>query len=281
MNIRGISERLISPKDLSPSWFGLYVLTLVLQLFCVFARFAVAYVVLWVIAEITGWPIPVNLLTTVIGWGPLVLSVATLILPIGGWWWELTSGGRSPTADERSIFDGAIAELQAFDPGLRPPHRWFILDTDEVNAAAYADTIQITRGMLESPFLAGALAHELGHLNSSDGRVSAAIHRMTTPPRGPIPFPLRILTLFATGELGLWITRVPWAMYWRSREFAADEYAARLGQAASVASFLDINALENDIPVPFAALSAKKTHPWTAHRIERLQAHSTRTQGEH
>ncbi len=110
MNMRGISERLISPRDLSPSWFGLYVLTLVLEWVSVLARFAVAYVVLWVIAQITGWPIPVNLLATVIAWGPLVLSVATLILPIGGWWWELISGGRRPTADERASPAGGLRD---------------------------------------------------------------------------------------------------------------------------------------------------------------------------
>jgi hypothetical protein len=61
-------------------------------------------------------------------------------------------------------------------------------------------------------------------------------------------------------------------VYWRAREHHADLYAANLGQAQSLAMFLETNALEGDIPVPFIWLT-DTTHPPTEHRIDRLLQH--------
>jgi hypothetical protein len=54
-----------------------------------------------------------------------------------------------------------------------------------------------------------------------------------------------------------------------SREFAADDYAARLGQGVGLARFLSSHALENDLPVPFMWLSGE-SHPFSEHRIDSL-----------
>ena len=64
------------------------------------------------------------------------------------------------------IFEDALSVLSQADPGLRPPRRWFVLDEQSVNAAAYADTLLFTRGLIESGYLEAVLAHELGHLNT-------------------------------------------------------------------------------------------------------------------
>src|ERR1039457_4743018 len=236
-------------------------------------RGTLAYVVLWLAFTITGKStVHVNTLATVIAYGPLVLSFATLILPLGGWWWEQQSGGRSPSERERLVFEDAITSLTYHDPGLRPPRRWFVTDEQEQNAAVYADTLMITRGMLESGYLEAVLAHELGHLNSSDARLAAALHRMTTPPRWEVHWGLRTIALIATGGLAVRLTRAPWGVYWRAREHHADLYAANLGQAQSLAMFLETNALEGDIPVPLVWLT-DTTHPPTEHRIDRLLQH--------
>jgi len=192
---------------------------------------------------------------------------------LGGWWWQQQSGGRPPSERERFAFEDAITTLTQHHPGLRPPRRWFITDALEPNAAVYADTLMVTRGLLESGYLEAVLAHELGHLNSSDGRLAAALHRMTTPPRWEIQSELRFIALLLNGGLAVWLTRAPWAVYWRAREYHADRYAANLGQAQSLAMFLENNALENDIPVPFMWLTAT-THPSTEHRIDRLLQHA-------
>ena len=59
--------------------------------------------------------------------------------------------------------------------------------------------------------------------------------------------------------------------FWRvrSREHQADQYAANLGQAKSLARFLELNALDEDLPVPFIWLT-DTSHPPVEHRIDRL-----------
>jgi Zn-dependent protease with chaperone function len=264
------SAYVISTEDLAPGWVALYAVTFALQIVAVVLRFFFSFTLLLLLLTILGRSTShVELLSEIIGWGPLVLSLATLILPVGGWFWQQQSGGRAPSQRERLLYDDAIAVLRAADSGLRPPRRWFVLDEPFINAAAYASTLMLTRGLLESGYLEPVLAHELGHLNSSDSRLTAALHRLTTPPRRHLGFPFATIGFPASGGLGIWLTRMPWAAYWRAREFAADQYAAKLGQGQALARFLDTNALENDLPVPFMWLT-EHSHPATEHRIDRL-----------
>ena len=264
------SSYVISAEELAPGWVLLYVVTFALQFVCGLVRGMAAVAVLWPLFLILGWSTSsVNSLALVIGYGPLLLSFATLILPTGGWLWQQQTGGRAPSERERLIYEDAILVLSAADPDLRPPQRWFVLDEHYLNAAAYANTLMVTRGLLESGYLEPVLAHELGHLNSSDSRLTAALHRLTTPPRRRLRFPLATIGFIASGALGVWLTRTPWAAYWRAREYAADNYAAKLGQGEALARFLDTNALEHDLPVPFRWLT-EESHPATEYRIDRL-----------
>ncbi len=264
---------LISKEELAPGWLMLYAITLVLQLPCAFVRGMLTYSILWVGLKILGQTTsPVNTIALVLAYGPLVLSLATLILPLGGWWWQQQMGGRTPSERERLIYEDAIAQLGQANPGLREPRRWFVLDAEDVNASVYADTLMVTRGLLETGYLEPVIAHELGHLNSSDGRLAAAIHRLTTPPRGEVHRGLKTIAFIATGAAGMWPVRTMWGVYWRAREHHADHYAANLGQAAGLSEFLDTCALQNDIPVPFVWLT-EHSHPPTEHRIDRLYHH--------
>lgn len=263
----------IDPGEISPGWVALYAVTFALQALCATIRALIAYPPLWLTFTILGQSTALaHKLAWLIGYGPLVFSLATLVLPLGGWLWMQQAGGRTPSDRERLIYEDALTILGRADPQLRPPRRWFVLDEPHPNAAAYADTLMVTRGLLESGFLEPVLAHELGHLNSSDARLTAAVHRLTTPPRRRMYFPLGTLSFLASGALGVWVTRTPWAAYWRAREFQADHYAARLGQGEALARFLDTNALENDLPIPFMWLS-QRSHPWSEHRIDRLIQH--------
>ena len=268
---RGLGAYVIRPRDVRPTWLLLYAGTLFMQLFCAtFRAWVISYPILWIAFKLANEPTTyVHDLAFLAGYGPLALSVATLILPIGGWLWQEREGARSPSERERLVLEDALETLKHADPKLRPPRRWCLLDTHELNAAVYADTLMLTRGLLESGYLEGVLAHELGHLNSSDARVTAALHRLTTPPRRRMPKGLRLITLIATGGLPMWLTRAPWGAYWRQREHEADEYAAKLGQGASLARFLETNALDNDLPVPFIWLT-DTSHPHVEHRIDRL-----------
>jgi Zn-dependent protease with chaperone function len=265
-----VSAYLIRARELAPAWLSLYAVSLWIQAFCAPLRAAVSYGVLWLVLTVLGkstaW---LHLIAWMIGYGPLIFSVATLLLPLGGWLWQQQSGGRTPSERERLIYEDALSVLSQVDPRLRPPRRWFVLDEQTVNAAAYADTLMITRGLIESGYLEAVLAHELGHLNSSDARLTAALHRLTTPPRRRLRFPLRTLGFLVSGALGVWLMRLPLSAYWREREFQADRYAAALGQGEALMRFLDQHALEHDLPVPFRWLT-EHSHPSTEHRIDRL-----------
>ena len=180
---------MIRPGDLNPGWVLLYAVTWALQAFCGWLRSLAAALVLLIVTAIAGWNLPINELALVIGFGPLFVSLATLVLPLGGWWFQQRQGGRRPSERERAVFEAAFEQLQGADPDLRAPRRWFVVEAPEPNACAYADTLMVTRGLLESPSFPAVLAHELGHLNSSDARVTAAVYRMTTPPRNRWSFP--------------------------------------------------------------------------------------------
>jgi Zn-dependent protease with chaperone function len=270
MNER-LSAHLIRPGDLNPGWVLLYAVTLALQAFCAWLRALAAALVLLIVNWIAGWSLPIDALPLVIGFMPLAISLATLTLPLGGWWFQQQQGGRRPSERERAVFEAAFEQLRGANPDLRAPRRWFVVEGPEANACAYADTLMVTRGLLESPSFPAVLAHELGHLNSSDARVTAAIHRMTTPPREPMEFPFRLIAFLISGRAAMTLVRTPWAIYWRRREAVADAYAARLGQGPALAGYLDTHALAGDLPTPFKDFG-DTSHPWTEHRIEELEA---------
>jgi Zn-dependent protease with chaperone function len=261
----------------------LYVLTLAGQWFAAVVRVLCAYIVLALIALVTGWPIPSNWIALAIGFGPLIVSllaliVPPLILPIDGRWWEISTGGRPPEQDEQEAFEDAIQELREYDPKLRVPRHWFVAEDPALNAAAYAKTMRVDRGLLESPYATAAvIAHELGHLNTGDGRFASAIQLtlladMPTPSLYPLwSLPLRGLAWFASGTAVLGFMENPWEMYWRSREFAADQYAARLGQGPALASTLEHDAMPYERPIPRMRYS-RATHPYTKQRIAKLRA---------
>lgn len=267
------TDHLIGTRDVNAGWIVLYAATWALQWFSWPFRFFAASGVLLLIDWIMGWHLPVHSLALVVGFGPLGISLATLVLPLGGWWFEQSQGGRRPSEREQAVLEAAFAELAGVWSELRPPHRWFVIDDAEPNACAYADALMVTRGMLDSPAFPAVLAHELGHLNSSDARVTAAVYRITTPPRQPVSFPFKLISYLISGRIGLALVKTPWAMYWRRREAVADEYAARLGQGPQLAAYLDTHALEGDLPTPFKDFG-DSSHPWTEHRIEALEAYA-------
>ena len=246
---------------------------------------------------------------------PTMWAAFALITPYGaGWWWKQRIGGRSPSQREQVSYRDAIDLLQSHTPDPLPlPSMWFVLDTHVPDAAVNGQTLMLSRGLLESDHLPAVLAHELGHLATPDGRLTAALNRFVIPrafdlegkqlqmllakhgrPTDDRPEdddhrrykdppamvadadPLAMfligglkLAMFATGGFGLWLTRPIWGHYWRAREYEADKYAAKLGQAGELAEFLDQHALIHDHPVPYMWLT-EHTHPPTELRIDQL-----------
>ncbi len=154
-----------------------------------------------------------------------------------------------------------------------------MLDRGATNASVRGDTLMIHRGLLGGPWLEPILAHELGHLHSSDGRVTAALGRLIIfQPAYRRPGLLGVPVQLALRGVSLRVLRPAWGA--RHREYAADLYAARLGQGAALAKCLQAEALPYDFPVPFMALGAH-SHPYTELRIDRLHAYEDRALGEY
>jgi Zn-dependent protease with chaperone function len=77
---------------------------------------------------------------------------------------------------------------------------------------------------------------------------------------------LGLVLRLTSGGLSVRLTRPLWAAYWRRREFAADAYAARLGQGPALADYLERHLLL-DFAAPYMD---GREHPYTELRIERL-----------
>ncbi|HEV7938653.1 MAG TPA: M48 family metalloprotease [Solirubrobacteraceae bacterium] len=239
-----------------------------------------------------------------LGTVPTLWAMFALLTPVGsGWWWKQRSGGRSPSAREQRAYEDAVGLLQSnSSKRLLLPSKWFVIDTPLPDAAVQGKTLML----LESDHLPAVVAHELGHLASPDGRIAAALNRLVIakatklnsepldmylerhsypgPTYQSLPgdrlirdffqlarFTIRLLS-FARGGLGLRLTRPVWGLYWRRREYVADAYAAKLGQAEELADFLETHALLHDHPVPYIWLT-EHTHPPVELRIGRLRKH--------
>jgi Zn-dependent protease with chaperone function len=220
---------------------------------------------------------------------------SALVFPLGaGGHFASSVGARRPTREEQQAYEDALAALQ-LPADVRRPAWMYVLDSHELNAAVAGDVLILNRSLFESGFLAAVLAHELGHLNSMDARVSVAVNRLAGPARATVQlrrtqttafltgsslsFPINLVILVIRGCAGGLATdaMIPaWSAWWRLREHVADSYAARLGQGEQLATFLQDHALLYDIPIKRIWMS-DEGHPPVAQRIERLREQAAGT----
>jgi Zn-dependent protease with chaperone function len=286
---------------------AMYTLALASEVPVLILRATLVLVLASIALAATGHPIAQAATWIEVALIPTMWSILALATPFGtGWWWKQRSGGRRPSQREQLAYQDAIELLQAHtQQRLALPKSWFVLDTPTPDAAVCGETLMLSRGLLESEHLPAVLAHELGHLATPDGRLTAAIHRLVLlPPRPPSReqadyeqagarpqvelaihnqrilltiLGIRLFTWivkktlkFANGGFGLWLTGPLLGAYWRRREYKADAYAAALGQADDLADFLENHALIHDHPVPYIWLT-EHTHPPVELRIDRLR----------
>jgi Zn-dependent protease with chaperone function len=250
----------------------------------------------WLGAATAGAIVPLGLSAEQLAWiaalAPLAWSLLGLIWPGRGWLWTRRIGARRPTADEALAISDARAMLHAIDPGLTEAGVC-VLDDPLPAGAARGSTVLLSRGLLESDSVPAVMAHELGHVASLDARLTEALERLELwgDPLGP-PEPQRGVEAPPPAEqrsagflLGLarWalclagggcvevVLRPLWCAYWRRREYAADAYAAALGQAVDLARHLAEQELPFDPPQRRLLLN-RAEHPPVALRIERLLA---------
>jgi Zn-dependent protease with chaperone function len=270
-------------------WVPLYTVTFALQAACGFVRALFLSIPLVFLFALLGLvPIwadgntPVTWACLALGAAPLLLSVASLVRPVGaGRYWYIRTGGRTPSIREREAYEHAIETLRERDPQLPTPRAWFVLDDPDVNAAALGDTLMLSTGTLWDPCLEAVIAHELGHLHTIDARLTVALNRFALPgamlDRLCRTFPQSTLVEFLyishwlwSGDFPLLLLRPLWDAWFRAREYQADQYAARLGQGNDLARVLERAALPDDHPIPYRFLSGA-SHPSTEHRLEALR----------
>lgn len=237
-------------------------------------------------------------LATVLAWsvvgGYFGWATLALVRPLGaGRYFAEGIGARQPTAEEADAYRDATSSLP-LERVKRTPKQLYVLDRHELNAAVVGDAIIINRSVFDSEFLAAVIAHELGHLSSMDVRVSCAANRLASLAGTTEPWRTGTTEAWRSGQkLGcLWgfamlivrgcsgglqtkMMAPAWASWWRLREYAADDCAARLGQAQELATLLDENVLLYDVPIRFVWMTTE-SHPPTALRIERLREHLER-----
>jgi Zn-dependent protease with chaperone function len=247
-------------------------------------------------AATAGAFFPLGLSAGVIAWvaalAPIAWSVAGLLWPGRGWVWGRRLGARRPSATEAEGLAETMALLRTVDPGLPDPTAWLVLDDPLPGAAVRGTTLLASRALIDSESLAPVLAHELGHADSLDGRFTEALNRLalwgdplaparpergaeggvqrSAEPRGGLLWGLMRWALrLAGGSFAQGLLAPLWAAYWRSREYAADAYAASLGQAEDLARHLADFEQPFDAPQPGLLFKAA-SHPPVALRIERL-----------
>jgi heat shock protein HtpX len=211
-------------------------------------------------------------------------------------------GARALRYGEAPVIHNMVDNLSR-QAELRATPELYVTDSPDLNAATVgsgSDTILVlTTGLLRSlpeREMRGVLAHEIAHIRNGDltlFRVTETIRQATVMFTRAgwflllfsLPFilfgtvsiaPLAVLALLAA-PLVSWLIQLA---ILRTREFAADETAARLaGDPAGLASALvRIEQVRRSflfsmiVPVTAEQGGLLRTHPTTAERVERLQA---------
>lgn len=229
---------------------------------------------------------------------PLVLSIlSATVLPGGSLLTRFALGARTASKREREAIQAALSQIGAKInlSHIKSPSNWFVIDSPTPNAYVVGTTLYVTRELLRNDHLTAVVAHELGHINSYDGRMVMALRRLVIPPvhylsqliRQPAPGnmvmivapdPLQayiqitqvwLFSLFLSlvgGGFGLWALSPLWIWYWRKREYNADEFAAYLGFGSELIEYLEEYQFF-DVATPYFLSS----HPYTELRIDRLQ----------
>lgn len=279
------------------SGIALYLLTLAVE---VLLGASTRWLLVYLGAAIVGELLPLGLSPEGWAWvaalAPLLWSILGFLLPGRGWVWGRRLGIRRPSDEEAAAIDDAFDLLRAVAPGLRTAGDYGVLDDPVPFAAVRGRIVILSRAVVECDALAAIMGHELGHVNTLDGRLTEALNRLSfwddplslspaegerrsevvsnPDPRGALPWALmRLIARLTGGTVALRFLAPVWAAYWRSREYAADSYAGSLGQAEDLASYL--RDQEQALDVPATGIFNERQHPPVALRIERLREESS------
>jgi Zn-dependent protease with chaperone function len=222
---------------------------------------------------------------------PLLFSLAAFCDRSQGRLWRKRVGAHRASAEQQELIGRIVSRFEEIDARVKLPSWCYVVDWPRPVAFVRGRALVVSTGLLECEGLSGVLAHELGHLVSFDGVLTAALCRLGLwgDPFAP-PDDDRVVdesgwlaalvvetvrwTICVGGAQ--WVLRVTnwlWAPYWRSRERAADDYAASLGQAAILADHLEEVEKPCSRPQRYWFLNPFEHDPPDL-RIERLRSHA-------
>jgi hypothetical protein len=149
-------------------------------------------------------------------------------------------------------------------PALRKPRFWAVRDGRGMQLQWIGWVLVIDQGLLESKHFPAMLASQLAHYHSFD-LLTRTLFSIFPPPRWAI------LTLMgmpnACGKILLYPL---WMKYWRDRVYAADEFAARIGQRHQLIRALDELKWAFDGSTATSGGRWLRDTPYIESRIDRL-----------
>ena len=224
----------------------------------------------------------------------------------GGLLTRFVLGARQMSNREKGTIYAALQEIasQAKKP-VKGFSDAYILDTpfDQVNLIG--TTLYISSGVVRSENLRVLLAHEIAHLDNSDGRTVLALRRLVFFPfqlflagvksfstNKPNPKPElkefeamevyyflmnKLIFVFCAlwgGGLGVWLMSWHWAKYFREADYKADAFVASLGYKDQLIEYLEQDKFY-DTSVPYMV----GWRPANELRIDRLMYPSSQRLG--
>ncbi|MFL5628674.1 MAG: protein kinase domain-containing protein [Ktedonobacteraceae bacterium] len=229
---------------------------------------------------------------------PLLWSFAAFVFPSGGG--SLIRHEKETDSTRNNIQQEVEAAYnQLIRPGVKHPRKWYVNGEVALRPTnALGTTLYISQLSMKYP-LTPTLAHELGHFNSLDSRLAMARRRLillnplalldwVDDIPGPLVLEI-IIGLFwivfwivFVGGIGFVLTSGLWSNYLKRRDFAADRYAAKLGQASALIAVLESTIRDEYTPASLelgSAVSEKAeilkegARKYLAERIDRLKAY--------
>lgn len=154
----------------------LYIFTLILESISVVVRYLLVSALVGLFAgERAG-----VLVGAVAAAGPLVASLVMLAgAPSGHLLTRRSLRAREPKPAEGGQLEAVLRHFQ--ERGVPVPQRFFVVDDEGLNAAIAGRTLYVYKELLDSPYLSGVIAHELGHFNHLESRLLMAIRVLTVP----------------------------------------------------------------------------------------------------
>jgi Zn-dependent protease with chaperone function len=214
-------------------------------------------------------------------------------------------GAREPTRDEYQIIIDTLQSVLAtggaqVNSGV--PSNWLVLDEPFPDSYTIGSTVYLSRAAIESKFLPGIIAHEMGHVAHKDGDLLLSLRRFVLSlaywigvDRSPLAagavlgigtgprvshtrtddeklffrfqaLKIRLFVSFLFGGFGLLLLGRQWARFWQGRDFLADDFAVAINQQESL-----IDALEMYRHIDVAQPYLLSNRPYTAERLDRLK----------